>query len=234
MRPVYVCQLPEELQEEIKGILTRLILYQCGSEEKAEEYFGESLAEAVRIGMGSKIVDIDCVADSLKNGGHMDGEVPEDIRKDVERLMAIIAQRREMETDSPFLYRTKEQIEEQDYYELVNVLWHHGEDDYGLWQVQLPVYLIRNILNSPQNFAGVVDEVMDAVPMEPEPSGKTLHFLFPRGGLIACCSMEMGEDFFARYSTHGASVRGSRADIRADLIETLGLDETLQEERQER
>ena len=112
--------------------------------------------------------------------------------------------------------------------------WHHGEDDYGLWQVQLPLYLVRNILNSPQNFAGDVDEVMDGVPMEPEPSGNTLHFLFPRGGGAVCCSMEMDEKFFEGYSDKGASVRGSREDIRADLIETLGLDETLQEERQER
>lgn len=234
MRPVYVCQLPEELQEEIKGILTRLLLYQCGSEEKAEEYFDMSLADAVQLGMDSKIVDIDCVAEPFRNGSCIDGEVPEDVRKDVERLMAIIAQRREMETDTPFLYRTKEQIEERDYYELVNVLWHHGEDDYGLWQVQLPLYLVRNILNSPQNFAGDVDEVMDGVPMEPEPSGNTLHFLFPRGGGAVCCSMEMDEKFFEGYSDKGASVRGSREDIRADLIETLGLDETLQEERQER
>lgn len=234
MRPVYVCQLPEELQEEIKGILTRLLLYQCGSEENAEEYFDMSLADAVQLGMDSKIVDIDCVAEPFKNGSCIDGEVPEDVRKDVERLMAIIAQRREMKTDTPFLYRTKEQIEERDYYELVNVLWHHGEDDYGLWQVQLPLYLVRNILNSPQNFAGDVDEVMDGVPMEPEPSGNTLHFLFPRGGRAVCCSMGMDESFFEEYSDKGASVRGSREDIRADLIEALGLDETLQEERQER
>lgn len=231
MRPVFVCQLPEELQEEIEGILTRLLLYQCGSAEKAKEYFGESLAEAVQICMESKIVDIDCVAESIKNSGHIDGEVPENIRKDAERLKEIIAQRREMETDNPFLYRTKEQVEEKDYHELVNVLWHHGEDDYGLWQVQLPVYLVRNILNSPQSFIGDVDEVMDGVPMEPEPSGNRLHFLFPRAGLIACCSMEMDERFFEEYSDKGASVRGSREDIRADLIETLELDETLQEER---
>ena len=38
MRPVYVCQLPDEMQREIRGILTRLLLYQCGTEEKAEKY----------------------------------------------------------------------------------------------------------------------------------------------------------------------------------------------------
>ena len=212
MRPVYVCQLPDEMQREIRGILTRLLLYQCGTEEKAEKYFDMSLVDAVQLGMDSKIVDIDCVADSFKNGSYIDGEVPENIRKDVERLAEIIRLRTEMETDSPFL-------------------WNHGEDDYGLWQVQIPVYLVRNILNSPQSFIGDVDEIMDGVPVEQEPSDNTLHFLFPRGGKIACCSMKMEEKFFEEYSTHGTSVRGSRADIRQDLAASLEVDETFQEER---
>ena len=208
MRPVYVCQLPDEMQREIRGILTRLLLYQCGTEEKAEKYFDMSLADAVQLGMDSKIVDIV-----------------------VERLAEIIRLRTEMETDSPFLYHAKEQIDGREYYELVNVFWHHGEDDYGLWQVQLPVYLVRNILNSPQSFIGDVDEIMDGVPVEQEPSDNTLHFLFPRGGKIACCSMEMEEQFFEEYSTHGTSVRGSREDIRQDLEASLEVDETFQEER---
>ena len=175
MRPVYVCQLPDEMQREIRGILTRLLLYQCGTEEKAEKYFDMSLADAVQLGMDSKIVDIDCVADSFKNGSYIGGEVPENIRKDVE--------------------------------------------------------LVRNILNSPQSFIGDVDEIMDGVPVEQEPSDNTLHFLFPRGGKIACCSMEMEEQFFEEYSTHGTSVRGSREDIRQDLEASLEVDETFQEER---
>ena len=195
MRPVYVCQLPDEMQREIRGILTRLLLYQCGTEEKAEKYFDMSLVDAVQLGMDSKIVDIDCVADSFKNGSYIDGEVPENIRKDVERLAEIIRLRTEMETDSPFLY------------------------------------LVRNILNSPQSFIGDVDEIMDGVPVEQEPSDNTLHFLFPRGGKIACCSMKMEEKFFEEYSTHGTSVRGSRADIRQDLAASLEVDETFQEER---
>jgi hypothetical protein len=43
--------------------------------------------------------------------------------------------------------------------------------------------------------------------------------------------MKMEEKFFEEYSTHGTSVRGSRADIRQDLAASLEVDETFQEER---
>lgn len=233
MRPVYVCQLPENLQEEIRRILTRLLLYQCGGEEKAEDYFGRSLADAVQLCMEYKIADIDCAAEPLKGGGAM-GDVPDCIKKDVERLAEIIAQRNEMETDAPFLYPTGGQAGERDFYELVNVIWRHEEDDYGLWQVQLPLYLVRNILNSPENFTGDADEIMEGVPLAPWPSGNKLHFLFPRGGRIACCSMEMEEGFFAEYGIRGTSVRGSREDIREEIIVLLSAERAGESEEAER
>lgn len=233
MRPVYVCQLPKELQREIEDILTRLLLYQCGGKDKAEDYFGMSLADAVQLGMESKIADIDCAAEPLKSGGGM-ADMPERIRKDVERLSEIMTQRTEMETEAPFLFLTGEQVGEGDYYELVNVIWHHGEDDYGLWQVQIPLYLVRNILNSPQNFVGDLDEVMDSVPLEPWPPDNTLHFLFPRGGRIVCCSMEMEEKFFAEYSIQGSSVRGSRDEIREELTILLSAEQAEESEEAER
>lgn len=132
--------------------------------------------------------------------------------------------RPEMETDSPFLYSAGEQAGERDQYEMVNAIWHHGEDDYGLWQVEIPRYLVRNILNSPQSFVGDLDEVLDGVPLEPWPPNHTMHFLFPRGGRIACCSMEMEHEFFAEYGIQGSSVRGSREDIREELTVLLSVE----------
>lgn len=74
MRPVYVCQLPDKMQEELRGILERILLYHCGSKEKAEEYFGTSLEEAVQNGMDSKIVDVDCERGSgNRTGGRSRG-----------------------------------------------------------------------------------------------------------------------------------------------------------------
>lgn len=67
-----------------------------------------SLADAVQLGMDSKITDIDCVADSFRNGTYINEEVPENIKKDVERLLEIIIKRNMAETDQVFLHHPKE------------------------------------------------------------------------------------------------------------------------------
>lgn len=50
MRPVYVCQLPDKMQEELRGILERILLYHCGSVEKAEEYLVRVWKRQYRMG----------------------------------------------------------------------------------------------------------------------------------------------------------------------------------------
>lgn len=60
MRPVFVCQLSEEKQTEIRKMLEGLILHGCGGEKsEVERYYGMSFEEAVQNGMDSKIVDLD-------------------------------------------------------------------------------------------------------------------------------------------------------------------------------
>ncbi len=62
MRPVFVCQLSEEKQAEIKRMLEGLILHGCGGEmSEVEHYYGMSFEEAVQNGMNSKIVDLDYI-----------------------------------------------------------------------------------------------------------------------------------------------------------------------------
>ena len=62
MRPVYVCQLSEEKQAEIRKMLEGLILHGCGGEmSEVERYYGMSFEEAVQNGMDSKIVDLDYI-----------------------------------------------------------------------------------------------------------------------------------------------------------------------------
>ena len=60
MRPVFVCQLSDEKQTEIRKMLEGLILHGCGGEKsEVERYYGMSFEEAVQNGMDSKIVDLD-------------------------------------------------------------------------------------------------------------------------------------------------------------------------------
>lgn len=60
MKPKFVCQLSQEKQEEIKKMLTGLLLYEFGGDVAAMQAHHEmSLDEAVQRGMDSKIADID-------------------------------------------------------------------------------------------------------------------------------------------------------------------------------
>lgn len=61
MRPVYVCQLEERKQMEIRKIFGGgVILHGCGGDKsEVERYYGMSFEEAIQNGMDSKIVDLD-------------------------------------------------------------------------------------------------------------------------------------------------------------------------------
>ena len=60
MRPVFICQLSEEKQAEVRKMLEGLILHGCGGDKsEVERYYGMSFEEAVQNGMDSKIVDLD-------------------------------------------------------------------------------------------------------------------------------------------------------------------------------
>ncbi len=60
MRPVYVCQMEERKQMEVRRLLEGLILHGCGGDKsEVERYYGMSFEEAVQNDMNSKIVDLD-------------------------------------------------------------------------------------------------------------------------------------------------------------------------------
>lgn len=138
-----------------------------------------------------------------------------------------------MEENRLFFYHGKKQVAERNCYELANVLLHYGEDDYGLWQIQLPVYLVWNIFNGTQNSIGDLDEILDGLPIEQETCGTILHFLFPKGGKVVCCSVEMTETFMEEYSMQGSSLRGSRADIREELVASMDVNEFQEDKENE-
>ena len=122
-----------------------------------------------------------------------------------------------MDVDDTFLYAAKQKSDEGQMYETVHAVHCYGENDFSFWQVTIPLYMVRNILNSAENDTGTMADILDRLPRGSDPEGTTFHFLFPRGDGFARCSMEMGEQFFDEYNHRGTSVRGPREDIEKDL-----------------
>ncbi len=86
---LYVCQLSNALQQEIRGILGRILLYYCGEEKDADTYFGMSLKEAVQNGMDSKLADINCVLEPIRQDRELEDGLPDGVRRDALRLLEI-------------------------------------------------------------------------------------------------------------------------------------------------
>lgn len=60
MKPIYICQLPQREQNEIRKMLEGLLLHGCGGDmSEVERFYSMTLEEAVQSGMDSKIVDLD-------------------------------------------------------------------------------------------------------------------------------------------------------------------------------
>ncbi|ANU47920.1 hypothetical protein ADH76_13585 [Enterocloster clostridioformis] len=105
MRPVYVCQLTEEKQAEIRKMLEELILHGCCVEmSEVERYYGMSFEEAVQNGMDSKIVDLDYImvfyAEEFRSG-------KEDERfrlVDAAVISSILREARKQDNVSDFIY----------------------------------------------------------------------------------------------------------------------------------
>lgn len=87
---LYVCQLSDALRQEIRGILERLLLYYCGEEKDAEAFFGMRLEEAVQSSMDSKLADISCVLEPVRQGWELEEGLPEGVRRDALRLLEIM------------------------------------------------------------------------------------------------------------------------------------------------
>lgn len=87
---LYVCQLSGAMQQEIRGILERFFLYYCGEEKDAETYLGMSLKEAVQNGMDSKLSDIGCVLEPVRQGWGLEEDLPDAVRQDALRLLEIM------------------------------------------------------------------------------------------------------------------------------------------------
>lgn len=72
--------------------------------------------------MDSKIVDVDCVIDSLWSGGELASDAPTEVQKDSLRLLMLIKESRTLDVDDTFLYAAKEKAEEGQTYETVHAI----------------------------------------------------------------------------------------------------------------
>lgn len=109
MRPVYICQLSEEKQAEIKTLLERLILHGCGGKKsEVERYYGMSLEKVIQNGMDSKIVDLDYLmvfyGEEFKSGK----EDEQFSLTDAAEISSILKEARKHDEASNFVYLQKQ------------------------------------------------------------------------------------------------------------------------------
>ena len=105
MRPVYVCQLEERKQAEVRKLLEGLILHGCGGDKaQVERYYGMSFEEAIQNGMDSKIVDLDYIMVFYAEE-YDSGEADEEFRlMDAAAISSILKEARKSDDVPPFAY----------------------------------------------------------------------------------------------------------------------------------
>lgn len=105
MRPVYVCQLEERKQMEVRRLLEGLILHGCGGDKsEVERYYGMSFEEAVQNGMDSKIVDLDYLMVFYAEE-YNSGKADEEFRlADAAVISSILKEARKVDDVPPFVY----------------------------------------------------------------------------------------------------------------------------------
>ena len=105
MKPVFVCQLPEKEQAEIKRLLEGLILHGCGGDKaEVQRYYGMSFEEAVQNGMDSKIVDLDYLMVFYSEDYQTEKADEKFQLADAAVISSILKEARKHETDNPFVY----------------------------------------------------------------------------------------------------------------------------------
>ena len=104
MRPVYVCQLEERKQKEVRRLLEGLILHGCGGDKsEVERYYGMSFEEAVQNGMDSKIVDLDYLMVFYAEE-YNSGKADEEFRlADAAVISSILKEARKVDDVPPFV-----------------------------------------------------------------------------------------------------------------------------------
>lgn len=107
-------------------------------------------------------------------------------------------------------------------YETATILFRHGQDDFAVWDVDLPSALIRQARHALNTATGDLGFILDQLPIQEEGAdGPCCQFLCRDGSALALFTMEMSAGFFNEYRNEGCSVRGGKSDVMAEVEEML-------------
>lgn len=107
-------------------------------------------------------------------------------------------------------------------YETATILFRHGEDDFAVWDVDLPERLLREARHAQNTATGDLGFIFDQLPVQESAAGDSrCQFLFEDGSAFALFTMEMDPAFFDEYRDKGCSVRGGKEEILAEITEQL-------------
>lgn len=118
-------------------------------------------------------------------------------------------------------------------YDTAIVLFCHGENDYAMWEVDLPVDFIQQAQSAELIADGSLRTVMERVPMIEEYPHTALHLLFCENGQFSLHRQLVDESFMDAYQHTGCSARGSMEVILSEVADCfLELDTMMCEQRQ--
>lgn len=107
-------------------------------------------------------------------------------------------------------------------YETVTILFRYGQDDYTVWDVDLPEALVRQARRASNTATGDLDFILGQLPIQ-EDGGKDhrCQFLFKDGKALALFTMEMPAGFFEEYRNESCSLRGGKSEVMAEVEEHI-------------
>ena len=102
---------------------------------------------------------------------------------------------------------------------MIEVIYRHGEDDFSLWQVELPEDIVETVKKGERRTAETVENLLLQMPVTDAMPEDTLFVLVRNGEEMSLYTGQAGADFVERYGHEGCS---TRADLRyiADALHT--------------
>lgn len=98
-------------------------------------------------------------------------------------------------------------------------IFRHGEDDFAIWDVDLPVSMIEQVKLGQRSTADCVEDLLRSMPNIDEHSADTISLFVWNRNELALYTATVSPDFIEQYNNEGCS---SRADLDAVVDEMEG------------